>query len=404
MSTYRVVGESTHGSVVVPTGFSVHALGCVRSLGPKGIHTIVAADQKHTPAARSRYRGEVRHVPSPYEDLTAYKDALLSLAARRDVQTVIPNQEEDTYVLSKYSDEFERHVSVGWPSFESLKVVQDGYALAMAAAEAGVPVPKTQLLTDVDDWNRELIVKQRYAILTSEYVDFLAPSECEGGGQKPVYLPTNVEPDVDELIDAMLGQVPIVQECVTGEEYSFRALYEDGEAVATSLRRQVRGDTYAGGASVFRELTHDPRVEALGERLLDHLDWHGLATVQFMKDRETGEFKLLEINPRIWASVMLDIRGGADYPYNYWLMTAGESDRIESGYAVGTASHLAHGELDYLISVLRDDFPNVERPSFPTALAAVLASIYRHPNFDLVSIDDPVPFLWSVVNRLLSSR
>jgi predicted ATP-grasp superfamily ATP-dependent carboligase len=394
------MNQQTERAVVVPTGISVKSLGCVRSLGRRGIRTVIVSEFESVPACYSQYCDEEVMVPSPHEDLIAYKDALLDIAARQDVGAIIPTREEDAYLLSKHRQEFAEHVALGWPSFDSLQTVHDGYRLAQHAADVGIPVPETRLLTDVEDWSPELIVKQRYSILTPDYADFLSPKECEGGGQEPIYLESGVEPDTDAIVESMLGQVPVVQSVVRGTEYSVRALYDNGTPVATSLRRQIRGRTYAGGASVFREMTHDPAVEELGMRLLDSLDWHGLATVQFMKNEETGEATLIEINPRIWSSIMLDMHAGADYPYHYWLMTNGESARIDPSYRSGVATHLLLGELQYLRSVLRDDFPNVPRPTFGQALLDVGRSVFRHPHFDIVSLDDPSPFVRSVIDAL----
>lgn len=402
MSTDRTQDGTgrTEGAVVVPASISVKALACVRSLGRRGVRTVVVSEFETPPACYSKYCDEWMGVPSPHEDLLAYKDALVSIAARPDVKTIIPTREEDTYVLSKHHQEFAAHIAVGWPSFDSLRIAQDGYRLAQHAADADVPVPKTRLLTDVENWNSEHIVKQRYSILTSEYADFLDPTECEGGGQEPIYLESGVEPDTDAIVASMLGQIPIVQAVARGTEYSLRALYDHGTPVATSLRRQIRGKTYAGGASVFREMTHDTAIEELGLRLLDSLDWHGLATVQFFKNEETGEAQLIEINPRIWASTSVDMLAGADYPYYYWLMTRGESARIDPSYRSGVAMHLLFGELQYLRSVLRDDFPNVTRPPFGRALLDVGRSMYRHPHFDTVNLDDPLPFIRGVIDAL----
>lgn len=388
-------------SVIIPAHHSVSAVASLRSLSPQGVHTIVVSEDESVPAFTSQYADETVVVPSPHVDLVAYKDALVSLAMRPDVETIIPIREEDAYVLSRYVDEFEPHVEVGWSSFESVRVAQDGYRLSEIAEDIGVRVPKTELLTDVTNWDRELIVKPRFGILTHDYVDFLDETEC-GGRQEPEYIPRGIEPDVDQLIENMLGHVPIVQECHWGDEYSFRALYDDGEPVKTSLRRQLRGKTYAGGASVFREMAHDPEVEEIAESLLTHLDWNGLASVQFIKERETGEFYLLEINPRVWASVNLDIRAGANYPYEYWLMTQDRKDEILPGYQEGVATHLLIGELQYLKSVLVDDFPNVEKPSVREAFVEVASSIYRHPHFDYISLDDPKPFARGVLNTLFS--
>jgi len=391
--------------VLVPESDSAKSLTCVRSLGSRGIRTIVAAeDPSRSPAAASRYCDETVTVPSPHENLLAYKNALQSFAARDDVATIIPNREEDAFVLARYRSEFAAHVAPVWPSFEALAVAQDGFALAEAAAEAGIRVPETQLFDDVTDWDRELILKARYAVLTDAYADFLGPTECEGQIPPRQHSPGD-PPDRQEVLDHMLGHVPVVQEYVPiGTEYSVRALYDEGEAVMTSVRRQDRGMSYAGGASVFRQLVENPELEALARRLLDHLEWHGLATVQFIEEAGTGAYWLLEINPRTWTSIPCDVRAGADYPYAVWQLAVGDREGIDPTHEVGFATHLLYGEVKYLTSVLTKEYPNVDRPTFGRSVWEVLASVYTHPNFDYLTGDDPRPFLRAIRNQVAEAR
>ena len=65
------------GAALVPLGDSASGLSCVRSLGRRGVRTIAASERSGRPAFTSRYCDESVVVPSPYEDLLAYKDALL---------------------------------------------------------------------------------------------------------------------------------------------------------------------------------------------------------------------------------------------------------------------------------------------------------------------------------------
>jgi len=48
--------------------------------------------------------------------------------------------------------------------------------------------------------------------------------------------------------------------------------------------------------------------------LLDWLDWHGLACIEYIGDADTGEFVLVEINPRMWQSLAGAVAAGADFP------------------------------------------------------------------------------------------
>lgn len=386
-------------SVVIIANMAPSVITCLRSLFSRGIHTVAASEFDRAPAFSSRFCEESVIVPSPHEDLVAYKDALLDLAAREDVRTMIPVRDEDTYVFSKYLDVFAAHVNLVVPPLDRLRTVHDRVELVSAAKSADVPVPETESLNEVEDWNRELIVKPRYSILVDGYVETFSPSECVPRQGETRYLQRGVEPDKQAIREEMQHE-PIVQELVRGDatEYAFAALYDRGEPKLTYQKRQHRGKTYAGGASVYRESVSIPQLECEGRKLLDHLDWHGLAEVEFIKDEVTGEFKLLEINPRCWASLPCAQLSGADFPYAYWLTAMGESGKIEQGYETGVATHLFFGELQYLASVLSDDLPNADRPSITSALQDVISSCQEHPNFDYLRLDDPAPFVYGILN------
>lgn len=388
----------TSDSVIV---LGNHAPGCVagtRSLGRRGVPSTIASEDSTIPAFASRYCTERVVTPDPFGDLSNYSDTLLRLARRPDVRTLVPFREPDVYVLSKHRAEFSEHVATLWPELATLRRAQDRVELIDAAVDADVPVPRTQLLSDVDEWDREQVVKARYSMLCDEYAADLSSDEVVEMG-KTRYLQPGREPDRDSLREVM-SHTPIVQEYVPGTEYTFRALYDRGEPVITSQKRLVRGQKYPRGPSVYHESVSDPELEAVGRALLDHLVWHGVASVGFMEDRRTGEFKLLEINPRFWASLPLDIHAGLDYPYYYWRL-AGEEPITGSPEAdTGTSSHYLFGELSHLNSVLREDYPLVERPSPLATVTDIVSSTIDQPNFDLLSADDPRPFLRGGWNAL----
>jgi hypothetical protein len=281
---------------------------------------------------------------------------------------------------------------------EALRTAHDRVRLVEAAEAAGVGVPETRLLGETDDWSREQIVKDRFAVLTGDYLDSYAEDQYGLAGGT-TYLEPGKEPDREALREKA-GHDPIVQEHVDGEEYALWALYDEGEAVATCLKHQVRGFQYSGGTSVCRETVEMPELEDAGRKLLDHLDWHGPASVQMIRDEETGEFKLLEINPRFWVSLSCAVRAGLDFPHYFWQLANGEQVRADEEYEVGVATHLLRGEMVHLHSVLKGSNPYVEPPDFRTRAWEVAKSCYDQPNFDYLTLDDPGPFARDVLNTL----
>lgn len=368
-----------------------HGYASVRSLSRAGVGTLAAVDDPTLPVTASRYCDGSVEVPPPSEFL-AYRDALLEVARRPEVRTIVPHRPQDPYLLAKYADDFEPHVDLVVPTLERLRLAHDRKELMDAAEAAGVPVPETELLGEAGDDADDRIVKSRYNLVTADYVDSFDPSE--GEIEKAIVHVPGDEPLETEAIGAKMNHEPIVQEYVdAADQYVFGALYDHGEALATFQHRQLRADAYTGGGGVYRETIHDPELEAVGRAVLDHLEWHGLACIEYVEDAATGEFKLIELNPRMWQSLACATRAGGQFPRWYWLTATGRGEEIDPGYDVGVRTHYLFGEVEHLASIAGKSSPVVERPSLPAAAGEVLASCGRTPNFDILRLDDPTTAL-----------
>ncbi|MFW6003794.1 MAG: ATP-grasp domain-containing protein [Halanaeroarchaeum sp.] len=391
------MNRAREGAAVVPAIRAPNSVALLRSLGRRGVHTIAVSEHERPPSFRSRYVDERVAVPTPGENIDGYREELLALARRDDVRAIFPVREADVYALSTDRSSFADHVAPLWPTAEALRAVHDRSILFDVAERAGVDVPETRLLTEVEDWDRERIVKGRFAILVDEFVETVRPGMV-GSPPKTIFLEPGTEPYVDSIVDEM-GHVPIAQEYVRGTEYCLRALYHDGEPVVTTQKRLRRGYKYSRGPSVYHEAVDIPELRRAGLRLLEELQWEGIASVGFIRD-DAGQFNLLEINPRFPASIPVDIHAGVDYPAYVWDLATDGPLETPPDYRPGTASHLLRGEIAHLHSVLFEDYPMVERPGLGQTLWDIASSTLRQPNFDLASLDDPGPFVrdtWNAV-------
>lgn len=388
--------NETQGALIsaIDTASSTAA---IRSLGKAGLRTVVISEHRNPPGFRSKYCDERIRVPSPNTDLSGYEQALLTLARREDVQTILPFREADIYILSRNREYFESHLGTPWPRLEILRQVQDRIKLRDIAATAGVAQPHTKTLENWTDWNRPCIVKPRYTMHAPEYeAEFTTPM-VEMGSTR--YLQPGEKPDSDE-IQREMGHTPLVQEFVpTTDEYGFFALYDSGKPVATFQHRQRRGWKYAGGPSAYRESVSIPALENAGRALLNELDWHGVAMVEFLRDPESDQFKLMEINPRFWSSLPFTIQAGVDFPSLYWRQATGKSVD-QPRYTIGIGGHLIRGELLHLHSILAEEYPLVPKPSLSRTTLDVFFSLLREPRFDYLSRDDPGPMRAEIVNMI----
>lgn len=373
-------------AAVVPAIGTHSSVVAVRSLARAGVAPILASDGQRSPALSSKYSTEAVDVPDPTESMRGYADALVALAARDDVITVLPLREADAYALASRRRELSEHLDPVWPGFDTLRSAQDRRTLLSVADDLGVPVPRTRLLTDWPDDDGPLVVKPRYTIVVDE--------DGQGSREPSVrVLDAGERPPVESVVDEM-GHVPVTQEFVPSDgEYGFFALMDRGEPVATFQHERIRSFTYTGGASVYREAVDIEALREHGTALLSALDWHGPAMVEFRRDARDGSFRLMEINPRFWGSLALPVHAGVDFPRHYAALAAGQ--RPNGGvpeYRVGVGSHLLSGELAYLYNVLRAD-GHSEPPPIGREVVALATSLCRNPNFDLLSTDDPLPFV-----------
>ena len=388
-------------SALIPCGRKMKSYACMRSLNQRGIHTIVASEYERDPHFSSRYCSERAHLPAPPSDLLAYRDALLELASRPDVKTIVPVRECDVYLFAKYEAEFEAHVSLVTPDLETLAKGHDRLQLAHEAEQAGVPHAETRLLTDVDEWNADAVVKSRYNILTSDYLDSYPPHSVEEV-KNVRFLTAGVEPNASAL-RAEMKHDPIVQEFIPqADKHLYGALWDDGEPLATYQHRQIRQNSWVGGGGVYRVSAYSPTVNEHAYDLLSQLEWSGFACIEYLKDERTGEWKFLELNPRIWQSLPEAVRAGVDFPHYYWLRTTGSSEQFDATYETGVACHNAYGELAHLLSIRRDESPFIEPPSFGKSLWEIARSCVTNPRFEYIRLDDP-QFFFSAVRETCSS-
>lgn len=375
-------------AVLIPTGRQMKSYGCLRSLHQQGIHTVVASECDWIPHVTSRFCSEFQHLPAHWNDLRSYKAGLLDIASRPDVKTILPIRECDTYLLANYRDQFEQHVSVIVPTAESLERAHDRRQLAREAGRAGVPYADTRLLSAVDTWDRDVVIKSRYNILTDAYVESVPDGRATEVGDVH-FVEAGEQPDVDAIQEEM-DHDPIVQEFIPeAKKHLYCALWMDGEPVATYQHRQLRKMSWVGGGGVYRKSVRSSAVESVAYDLLSELDWHGFACIEYVKDERTGEWRFLELNPRVWLSLPEAVRAGMDFPYYYWQCAHDDHAGLDPDYETGIACHASFGEFNHLLSVLNDESPFLDAPSFPRRLVEILASCVIHPRFEYIRRDDP---------------
>jgi len=102
-------------------------------------------------------------------------------------------------------------------------------------------------------------------------------------------------------------------------------LCDQGKVIASYTHQRVRTYPVDGGVTVYSRFDMDDQAVEAGARVLQELNWTGLAMVELLWDKRDKSYKVIEINPRLWGSILLDQFSGAFLLKNYVELSLGRA-------------------------------------------------------------------------------
>ncbi len=286
--------------VVLTDGNFKHTLAAVRSLGIRGADVTVLSHMPTSISFYSRYCH--RHViaPDPEKD-PGFADFLLEFVKNDHFDVLLPVSFAAVMQVSRIRQELERYVHIALPDTPALEIAASKDRTIRYAEKIGLCVPKT--------WYPHSEAEAREIAREVTY-----PAVIKGSEESGFVRYANAPEELAKKYRMISRYSPVIQEYITGEGYGFFALYNHGKARAIFMHRRIREYPVTGGPSAVAESVYDQVLRDAGLRLLDSLNWHGVAMVEFKKDVKTGKFVLMEINPKFWGSLGLSIAAGVDFP------------------------------------------------------------------------------------------
>jgi predicted ATP-grasp superfamily ATP-dependent carboligase len=102
-------------------------------------------------------------------------------------------------------------------------------------------------------------------------------------------------------------------------------LCNNGDVVSSYCHERIRTFPIDGGVSVFSKISVNKDILEIGSKLIKKLNWSGFVMIEFLHDKKLNTFKVIEINPRIWGSILLSEISKANFIKNYVQLSKNES-------------------------------------------------------------------------------
>lgn len=280
-------------------------------------YRIIGVDCSPNPAARN-YVDLLLKVPRFYED--GYIDELLDICISNDVRVLVPLISDEIPIISENIDTFEQHgISVLMSGKDSmLDTANNKWKLDRFLAEKGIDLmPKSIPLTElnVDEALYELGYPDKPVCLKCidacgssgfRIVDDRMTKEIVFARSRAFRI--NQFISRKQLIEA-LDYLPddfMLQEYLEGEELGTICLVDHGRTIYSPSHRNISMEL---STATYCELVDDPEANSIVTMLNSLLRLDGNIGYDFKRDRE-GRLRLMEINPRISATVSLVEKAG----------------------------------------------------------------------------------------------
>ena len=366
---------------VLILGGGLQALSSAYSLWREGIPVVCLAPQEEE-ISKSRFIR--RFYPSQKDDIF---NQLISVVELEQVDLIIPMSDAMSELVSKHKTQLESEYNcyVPVPYHEIFIEGADKEKLMAFCEQNGFPHPRTRALdaTNIEE--------------AASYVQFPAlikPNRSVGArGIKLVHSLDELKREYPHIYKTY-GDATL-QEYVDSKDapYYNVMLYrsKSGQITGSAIIEILRFYPIKGGSSSLCRTIEEPKLLAICENILHKLDWEGMADFDVLK-APNGEYKIIEINPRVPASLRAADIAGVNFP-----MIMLEEEQYPVSYK--TNQYLRYFGLDIMWFL--------SSPNRFKAKPAWILSIGRHVYFQDIYAKDPSTWFSWLINgfkRFLHKR
>ncbi len=387
--------ESGRNAVLLITADTAIGLCVMRSLTRRGVPVYCARVAKDALGPRSRFCAGWFDLPQGDAALAA----IVEHAGRWGITHLAAVSENHIALLNRHREALAERFTLLFPPQDVFERASRKHLTLECARRAGIRIPLTAYPQTMEE--AESCREMEYpVVLKMSHRDFPdGTTDATKAAFEHKSLKVGGYDELKGVLGALPpGQYPMVQEYIPGGGVGMSMLMRGGRAVLAFQHRRLREYPPEGGVSVYCEaMTVDPKVFEQSERLLQEMQWDGVAMVEYRGDPETGRYALMEVNGRFWGSLPTAVAAGADFPY--WLYRTsfpGLAELPKQEYRTGLRARSLAGDTKWLLNVVGKRTRNPVR-----AVVEYLAAFRPSTRYFIWDWADPKPAIYNFLGRFV---
>ena len=292
-------------NILVLDAQNINSLAVTRELGKQGYTIGNLGNSNLSLSFFSRYSSR-KHIVDRFLPSNLYVKKILKLAKDFNYELIIPLSLKSYNQLSKNRNLIDNSVKLILPPKKSMDIASSKPKTFEFAKKLKIPIPHTLRI------NKKNII---------EMVDFVKkvgfPIVIKGsiGGTNNLRYCNKVS-DLYNAVKGLLKKekTVICQEYITGPTNGFYSYYKQGKMKAFFMHQRIKQYPLTGGPSSVARSYKDKKLLDISCQILNKLKWNGPVMIEYKLDSKSGQYKLIEINPKLWGSLDLTIKSGINIP------------------------------------------------------------------------------------------
>ncbi|MBN1546067.1 MAG: ATP-grasp domain-containing protein [Syntrophaceae bacterium] len=379
---------------------SYTGLGLARSLAREGIRVYGVGSNKSACGRFSRYLTFLFSPDSLTQPNNLCRFLIDHVQGFPQKPLLFPTRDHDVNFLRSFRNALDPYFVIPQSSDNSLDLVFNKWKLHGVAKKIGIPMPNTFLVHNTDEI-LSVSKKVRYpALLKPVYAsdwrtDFVWNLV---GMQKVIF--ARSKNDLLSSYQRIHPFVPktLVQEYIEGDEsdiYTFCSYCNKNSEVLTSFNtRKIRQVPEMFGTGVVVESAINKDLTEPSVKLLKTIGYHGISEIEYKKDRRTGAYCLIEVNPRFWDQHLLSKSFGINLPLIVYNDLIGknihESIKMYHSHTWIAEDTYLHLLLDHLVRRRGD-------------VLKLISEVKGRRCYATWSLTDPLPFIHLMFSKILTT-
>ena len=298
--------DYSHVRVLLLEGFGRQVMPIMKALHDLGCHITTYNQSKLDLGYASKYPDKKILAFWDRKDEKKSYEALLKIVRKDKYDIIIPMTDFSATLLSKNKEEISKYVSPAVNDWDVFMQAGDKLNTMIACMDNDIPCPYTlrnvACIEDVldSDIKYPFIIKPRIGYGSIGFHCINNEEEL-----KKVF-ETSMEMHGDMLVQEYIPQTDIQYKCEV-------FIDGNGDVKSAVVFDKTRWYPIDGGSTCCSASVSRPDIVESSVKLLKSIGWKGYGDVDLIQDPRDKVAKVMEINPRITASVKVCFDSGVDF-------------------------------------------------------------------------------------------